>query len=298
MLDGNNKMEDFKKSGEILYLPCNKLLDHPLHFDFYIQSHLEGLVLSIRETGLLEPVVVCLSGDDAYRILSGHYRIRAARRLLWNQVLCRVVKCDDRLSAIIYCTSNLLSRGLSAIEEAYMISGLVTEEKFTMTEVGKLWGRSKSWVSRRLGLLTHLDPKVRKEIEKGFLNPRVAQELARLPQGNDQQSVLKIIRREHMNKDKVGEFVTWWLSASHEEQQLILHKSIFKESKSPCDILERSVSNHISDSTQLLVKLVSIANDQTTIDWWPMDKYDTFKKAFIQLDHIIKKQSVKTAVEV
>jgi hypothetical protein len=50
---------DFKNSGEILYLPCSKLVDHPLHFEYYVKSHLEGLVSSIREAGLLEPIVVC-----------------------------------------------------------------------------------------------------------------------------------------------------------------------------------------------------------------------------------------------
>ena len=184
---GVEKTEDLKKSGEIFYLPCNKLIDHPLHFEFYIQSHLEGLVSSIREAGLLEPVVVCaIKGAEEYTILSGHYRIRAVRRLKYKQILCREVKCDERHAAIIYCTSNLLTRGLSAIEESFMISRLVSSaEKFTMTEIGNIWGRSKSWVSRRLGLITHLEPRLRKEIGNGYLSPRIAQELARLPQGND-----------------------------------------------------------------------------------------------------------------
>jgi ParB family chromosome partitioning protein len=205
---GGNKIEDLKNTAEILYLPCNKLFDHPLHFDFYLQSHLEGLVSSIREAGLLEPIVVSPKGE-AYRILSEHYRIRAVRRLKWKQVLCRVVECDDRLAAIIYCNSNLLTRDLSAIEEAYMISRMISAENFTMTEIGKLWSRSKSWVSRRLSLLTHLDGKMKKEMEKGFLHPRLVQELARLPQGNDQARVLKLIRREHMGKDAAAELVSW-----------------------------------------------------------------------------------------
>ncbi len=97
MTVGDEYTEDFKKTAEILYLPCGKLLDHPLHFDFYLQSHLEGLVNSIREAGLIEPIVVSPEGED-YTILSGHYRVRAVRRLKWKKVLCRVVRCDDRLA--------------------------------------------------------------------------------------------------------------------------------------------------------------------------------------------------------
>ncbi|MEW6624390.1 MAG: ParB/RepB/Spo0J family partition protein [Bacillota bacterium] len=110
------------------------------------------------------------------RIISGHYRIRAVRRLRWKQVLCRVISCDQRLAAIYYCTSNLLTRGLSAMEEAYLISRLVAEEKFTLTEIRVMWGRSKSWVSRRLKLLSHLNPKLKKELGMGYLSPRLAQE--------------------------------------------------------------------------------------------------------------------------
>ena len=162
MTIGKSKVEDSKVPTKILYLPCSKLEDHPLHFGYYEQSHLDGLVQSIGETGLLNPIIV-------YPMESGKYRIRAVRRLRYKMVLCRMVECDERFSYIIYCTSNLLTRGLSAIEEAYMISKLISETQFTMSEIGKLWGRSKSWVSRRAALLKHLAPKIRKEVGVGYL---------------------------------------------------------------------------------------------------------------------------------
>jgi ParB family chromosome partitioning protein len=297
---GVEKVEDLKNSGEIFYLPCNKLVDHPLHFDFYIQSHLEGLVSSIREAGLLEPVVVCaISGGDEYRILSGHYRIRAVRKLKWKQVLCREVKCDDRLASIIYCTSNLLTRGLSAIEESYMISLLVSsDEKFTMTDIGKLWGRSKSWVSRRLALLTHLEPKLRKEIGNGYLSPRIAQELARLPQGNDQERVLKIIRKEYMNKDEATKLVSFWTAASEEERQKIEQKGFSKNleniDRSNSELLSRCVGKHFLDFTKFVNDILSIVNSQNVSAWWPKDKYFCFKEAFGNLDEILKEQLISS----
>lgn len=227
MQAGKEKSEDLIDVGEILYLPCSKLVDHPLHFEFYTQSHLASLVSSIKETGLLEPIVVYPVGNGEYRIISGHYRVRAVRRLRWQQVLCRVVNCDHRLAAVLYCTSNLLVRGLSAMEEAYLISRLVAEEKFTLTEIGIMWNRSKSWVSRRLKLLLHLEPKLKKEIVGGYLSPRIAQELLRLPQGNEQERVLKIIRRCRMNKDQAAEFISWWIKAEEEPRKIVENKGVF-----------------------------------------------------------------------
>lgn len=149
-------------------------------------------------------------------------------------VLCRVIDCDDRLAAIICCTSNLLTRELSVLEEAYMISRLISDENFTMTEIGKLFSRSKSWVSRRLTLLTQLDRKMKKEMEQGFLHPRVAQELARLPQGNDQARVLKLIRSEHMGKDATAELVSWWLKAGETERKMVEQKGFLKDTEKIC----------------------------------------------------------------
>ncbi len=288
------KAEDFKSAGKILYLPCSKLEDHPLHFGFYAQSHLEELVRSIEKSGLLEPIVVCPLKDDRYRILSGHYRIRAVRRLKWKKVACRVMECDEHLSFVIYCTSNLLVRGLSAMEEAYMISVLVERENFTLNEIGAIWGRSKSWVSRRLGLLIHLDPKIKKELEFGFLSPRMAHQLSRLPRGNDQERVLKIVRKEHMNKDDASEFVTWWLEAGEDERRIVEAKGFNMDPKGfendDSGVLSRTVAKHFTKAGNILDSLISIIQSRKVIEWWPQDEYFSFRKVFVHLDRILSEQ--------
>ena len=285
--------EDLKKSGEILYLPCIKLVDNPLHIGFIMESHLEGLIASIRESGLLEPVVVCPVENDEYRILSGHYRVRAVRRLRWKTVMCRIVTCDMRTSAVIYCASNLLTRGLSAIEEAYMISRLVSEEKFTLSEIGKLWGRSKSWASRRMALIVHLEPKLRKELGSGYLSPRVAQELLRLPQGNDRERVLAIIRKSHLNKDEVAQLVGHWLHAGEEEKKTLEETGYLKGD--PDQVvwntdkgLSRVVETHFSQCTQILTRITGMTEKQALISWWPMEAYQSFHEAAAYLEDVLK----------
>lgn len=176
-----------------------------------------------------------------------------------------------------------------------MISLLVSsEEKFTMTDIGKLWGRSKSWVSRRLALLTHLEPKLRKEIGNGYLSPRIAQELARLPQGNDQERVLKIIRKEYMNKNEAAKLVSFWTAASVEERQNVEQKGFSRNleslDRSNSELLSKSVARHFLDCTNVLGNILSIVNSQNVIGWWPMDKYSCFKLVSQNLENIIKEQ--------
>lgn len=213
-------MEEEAKRGNKLWssenalaLPCSKLRDHPLRLAFYSQAHLEALMSSIRTTGLLDPILVWDQGDGSYTILSGHYRVRAVRRLKQSKILCRVAACDRHTAHVIYCTSNLMTRGLSALEEAHIITGLIAQEGYTQEDAAKLWGRSKSWVCRRIKLLTELDPRIKTELEQGRLLPRVAQELSRLPQGNEQERILALVRRHHLNKDDTGALVDWWLAA-------------------------------------------------------------------------------------
>jgi len=213
MEEEQRKGEKLPRHGNILALPCSELKDHPLRLSFYSQGHIEMLITSIRATGLLEPVLVWCSGDGSYIILSGHYRVRAVRRLRRSRIPCRVMECDRHTAHVIYCTSNLMTRGLSALEEAHIITGLIAQEGYTQEEAAKLWGRSKSWISRRIKLLTDLDPKIKQELEQGRLLPRLSQELSRLPQGNEQERVLSLMRRHHLNKDDAAALVDWWLSA-------------------------------------------------------------------------------------
>jgi len=270
--------------SEILYLPCTKLVDHPLHFQYYTQTHLEGLVSSIKAAGLLEPIVVYPVDNEQYRIISGHYRIRAVRRLRWKQVLCRIINCDQRLAAILYCTSNLLTRGLSAMEEAYLISRLVAEEKFTLTEIGTMWGRSKSWVSRRLKLLLHLDPKLKKELGMGYLSPRLAQEILRLPQGNDQERVLKIIKKNRLNKDRAAEFISFWLKATEQEKNQV---EIHGLSPPPELNLSGQVAGRLTTCTRILTDLITLAEQKDVSSWWPRNEYRTFKVTSAHLEQVL-----------
>ncbi|MCL5780139.1 MAG: ParB/RepB/Spo0J family partition protein [Firmicutes bacterium] len=125
-------------------------MEHPLRLAFYSQIHLAGLTASIKENGHLEPILVQPLEDGRYQILNGHYR----RRLKQKEILSRVYPCDRRTALVIFCTSSLLTKSLSPLEEALMMSGLIKEAGFNLTQVGQLWAHSKSWVSRRLKLLT------------------------------------------------------------------------------------------------------------------------------------------------
>lgn len=265
---------------EIINLPCHLLEDHPLRLSFYGQAHLEGLYQSIKTNGLLEPVLVWTREDGKYQILSGHYRVRAVRRLKQPVIACRVCPCDRHTALVIYCTANILTRSISALEEALILHTLLKEGGFTMEGAGKLWGRSKSWVSRRIKLLTALDPQIKESLLRGGLKPRLAQELAMLPQGNQQERVLAIIRREHLNKDEACKLIQWWQKAAEEDRLLLEEGKTLPvcgfNNEKRAEGIYQLVKKSLKKCTALINELLPLLKEGEYLFPWPDAQYRIF----------------------
>lgn len=288
--------KDSPPAGQVLALPCRKLVDNPLRMGYYSQTHLAGLTASIKENGLLEPILVQPQEDGHYCILSGHYRIRAVRRLKQPEILCRVCHFDQRTAMLIYCTQSLLTRAPSAIEEAYMMAALL-KEGFNMSKVGQLWGRSKSWVSRRIKLLNDLDPQLKEELGQGNLRPRLAQELARLPQGNEQARVLALIRQYHLNKANTAQLIDWWLSAEEDERcQLEETGGYPLPDLGGKNIASQSPGTYVMDSLKRCTLIVDeltvfLAKQDKPFSWWPKSSYRSFLAAVDTLNMFCPKEN-------
>lgn len=166
-----------------------------------------------------------------------------------------------------------------------MMKGLIKEAGFSLAEVGELWGHSKSWVSRRLKLLTGLDPAVKRELEEGQLRPRLAQELTRLPQGNHQSRVLALVKQYYLTKDQTAYLIDWWQEATEDNRLQLEEKGGF-----PLPPLARSNAGYVEQShyTAELLKRSTLSIDQLMVflgqqhppfRWWPHSDYQTFMKA-------------------
>jgi ParB/RepB/Spo0J family partition protein len=214
----------------------------------------------------LEPLLV-RPVDRGYQVLSGHYRLRAVRQLKVKEVPCRVYPCDERTAGLIYCTANLTTRALSALEEAWLLKGLVQHGGFSFAQAGSVFGRSKSWVCRRLKLLSALDPRVKEEVAQGRLKPRLAQELARLPRGNGQLAALAMIKEHHLKKDEVARLVAGWPEKGLWPEQPALDAA---------RLLWRCKG--------LMEELAGLLHRQKRpFDWWPAEPYRSFLGALNRL---------------
>jgi ParB family chromosome partitioning protein len=124
----------------------------------FTPEQLAELEASIRENGLLQPLVVRPAGPSApagaeWELIAGERRWRAVRRLGWNEVPVMVRDVDDRTLLVLAIVENVQRAELSPLEEALGYQRLVDEFSFTQREVAEVVGRERSTVANLLRLL-------------------------------------------------------------------------------------------------------------------------------------------------
>jgi ParB family chromosome partitioning protein len=133
------------------------------------EAYLAELERSIRQFGVIQPLVVRPLTDGRYEILAGHMRWQAAQQAGLPQVPAVIREADDRTAAAIALIENLLRRDLNPIEEGRALQRLREEFELTQEQLAEVLGLSQSAISKVLGLL-NLDLEVQSLIESGQLD--------------------------------------------------------------------------------------------------------------------------------
>lgn len=116
---------------------------------------LDELATSIKLRGIIQPIVVrALAGvPDTYEIVAGERRWRAAQRAGLNEVPVVTVEIDDRTSLEYAILENVQRADLNAIEEAAGYERLMSEFRYSQTELAEILGKSRSHLANTLRLL-------------------------------------------------------------------------------------------------------------------------------------------------
>ncbi|MFC3125157.1 ParB/RepB/Spo0J family partition protein [Pseudoroseomonas globiformis] len=135
------------------------------------QSGLAELAASIREHGVLQPILVRPKPNQAgaFQIIGGERRWRAAQLAQRHEVPVFVHELDDRAALAAALVENLQREDLNALEEAKGYQRLSDEFGLTQDALGQAVGKSRSHVANTLRLLA-LPPKVRDMVERGSLS--------------------------------------------------------------------------------------------------------------------------------
>jgi ParB-like chromosome segregation protein Spo0J len=146
---------------------------------------------SLERHGQLTPLVV-FAEDAGHALIDGFKRVHAARQMGWSELEAHVADVDG-VGAKLWLAEFGSQRGLTELEQAWLVRSLYREDRLTQPEIAVRLGRHKSWVWRRLMLAEALDPAVQAEVRLGLLAPRSAVELSRLPRGNQESAARLVI---------------------------------------------------------------------------------------------------------
>ena len=171
-------------------LPIGSVQPNPLQprrmFD---EDALEGLTDSVRELGVLQPVLV-RAKDDGYELIAGERRWRAAKRAGLPTIPAVIRPTDDVSSLEQALVENLHRQDLNALEEAAAYQQLIEDFGLTQDQVAKRVGKSRSAVANQLRLF-QLPPAVQKLVGDGMISAGHAKALLGHPDRSYQEMLAR-----------------------------------------------------------------------------------------------------------
>jgi ParB family chromosome partitioning protein len=142
-------------------------------------AELEALATSIREHGVLQPILVTET-IDGYQLVAGERRYRASQMAGIERIPAVIRQLADREQLELALVENLQRADLGPLEEAHAYRSLVTEFEMTHEQIARRVGRAKSTIANTLRLLD-LDPAVQSVLSEGLISEGHARAIAGLP---------------------------------------------------------------------------------------------------------------------
>ena len=147
--------EEAEREGSLVELPIKDIRPNPFQPRKTVDpAALEELVSSIKQAGLLQPIVVRrANGGSTYELIAGERRLRACQQLGWERIPAVQREADDRTLLTLALIENLQRDDLSPVDEARGYERLIAEFQLAQQDVADAVGRDRSTVANALRLL-------------------------------------------------------------------------------------------------------------------------------------------------
>jgi len=134
----------------------------------YDDERLSELIASVKEKGVLQPILV-REKDGGYEVIAGERRLRAARALNMEEVPVVIKEVSDQEALVLALIENIQREELNPIEEADAYKRLLEDYSFTQEDVARSVGKDRSTISNILRLLK-LPEEIQRSIAKGAIS--------------------------------------------------------------------------------------------------------------------------------
>lgn len=264
---GNLSPSEIKMEGSkipIEYLEPNRHQPRKT-FD---EDSLNELAQSIREKGILLPILVKPLEENKYQIIAGERRWRAAQKANLHEIPVVIKDLEENEVLEIALIENIQREDLTAIEEASGLNRLLVEHNYTQNDLSKIIGKSRSNIANTLRLLS-LPHKVQDFVQKKILTAGHARSLVGL---ENALSIAQFAIKKKMSVRQLEQYVNYVKNKKKT-------KSIGANTKKDPNTLaiEKSLSDHLG----LTVTIKQKKGEQGELK--------VVYKNFEQLDYIIKR---------
>lgn len=176
-------------------------------FKYYYRNNLEEdlqeLCYSIKEKGLLQPIIVRMVDDSMYEIVAGTRRYNACKMIGWRKILCHVVELDDKDAFEVSLIENIHSKNLNPIDEARAFKDYVTTYGWGgISDLATKLGKSASYVDKRIRMLTFPDAII-DSISNNNLKPSLAEELLPIKDQEHQSKLAELIKKRKLSSRQI-----------------------------------------------------------------------------------------------
>jgi ParB family chromosome partitioning protein len=222
-------------------IPLNRIYANPNQprkaFD---PEKLQELSASIKEYGVLEPIVVTPRENGRHMIIAGERRFRASALAGLSEMPVRIIEADDRLVEELALLENIQRQDLTIIEEARAYQALI-DRGMSKEELASKLGKMPWRIDERTSLL-NLSPVHQKLVEAGKIGNSEAFEMSRLPASKQDVVLRRIISGELCSYNKLRSFVDGLILCEQQETIFALQE-VSGEEKRAIDHFEGLIRN-------------------------------------------------------
>jgi ParB family chromosome partitioning protein len=194
---------------ELLELPVDAIHPNPRQPRRRFEAEAaSGLAESVRQQGIIQPLLVRPRDAGGYEIVAGERRWRAAREAGRETVPAVVREADDRDTMLLGLIENVAREQLSPVEEARAYAVLIDEFALSLGEVAGRVGRSKPSVSNRIRLL-ELPDDVLGMVERGQLTEGHARAVLAVPDHDGRRRLAREIVRRGLSVRAAEQRAKW-----------------------------------------------------------------------------------------
>ncbi len=217
MLD-NAQITEITKNPLPFSIDINKIRLNPYQPRQDIEREsLYELEDSIKQYGLMQPVVVRRINENEFELIAGERRLRACKNIGLNKISAVIVRASGTDSAIMALIENIQRENLGYIEEAEAFLSLLAVHGLTQEELAQRLGKKQSTIANKIRILK-LSPEIRSALSENGLSERHARALLKLPDEKEKKKALSIIISRGLNVVKTEELIDGMLAEPTEQK--------------------------------------------------------------------------------